>query len=46
MEIENKPKNSMRIYEDQMQIHQFVEPEWMKILKNLLLDAKVANTMK
>ena len=36
METENKPKNNMRIYEDQTQIQQFVEPEWMKILRKLM----------
>ena len=34
--IENKSKNKMKIYEDQTQIQQFVEPEWMKILKRLI----------
>lgn len=33
---ENKNKIKMKIYEDQMQIQQFVEPEWMKILKRLI----------
>ncbi len=33
---ENKPKNKMRIYEDQTQIQQFVEPEWMTIIKSLM----------
>ena len=36
METENKPKNNMRIYEDQTQIQQFVEPEWMKILRGIM----------
>ncbi|MEK6885685.1 MAG: hypothetical protein AABX17_01840 [Nanoarchaeota archaeon] len=36
METENKPKNNMRIYEDQTQIQQFVEPEWMKILRGII----------
>jgi len=43
--IENKSKNKMKIYEDQTQIQQFVEPEWMKILKRLI-ENKVANTMQ
>ena len=33
---ENKNKVKMKIYEDQTQIQQFVEPEWMKILKRLI----------
>ena len=35
---ENKSKNKikMRIYEDQTQLSEFVEPEWMKILKKLI----------
>ena len=33
---ENKPKNKMRIYEDQTELTRFVEPEWMKILRNLI----------
>ena len=35
-ENENKNKPKMRIYEDQTQLSEFVEPEWMKILKSLL----------
>jgi len=35
-ENENKNKTKMRIYEDQTQIQQFVEPEWMKILKEFM----------
>ena len=40
---ENKSKNKikMRIYEDQTQIQQFVEPEWMKILKTLIEQNKL-----
>ena len=34
--IENENKSKMRIYEDQTQIQDFVEPEWMKIIKRLL----------
>ena len=34
--MENKPKNRIRIYEDQTKLPQFVEPEWMKILKSLI----------
>jgi len=33
---ENKNKVKMKIYEDQTQIQQFVEPEWMKILKEFI----------
>ena len=36
METENKPKNKMKIYEDQTQLQQFVEPEWMKILQRII----------
>jgi len=36
METENKPKNKFKIYEDQMQIQDFVEPQWMKIIKKLI----------
>jgi len=38
METENKPENKskMRIYEDQTQIQDFVEPQWMKIIESLL----------
>lgn len=35
-ENENKNKPKMRIYEDQTQIQDFVEPEWMKILRGLI----------
>jgi len=35
-ENENKNKTKMRIYEDQTQLQQFVEPEWMIILKKLM----------
>jgi len=35
-ENENKNKTKMRIYEDQTQLQQFVEPEWMKILKKIM----------
>jgi len=41
METENKPKNKMKIYEDQTQLQQFVEPEWMKILKTLIEQNKM-----
>ena len=34
----NKNKPKMRIYEDQTQLQQFVEPEWMKILRRLIED--------
>ena len=43
---ENKPKIKMRIYEDQTQIHDFVEPEWMKILKRILEQKELAKTIK
>ena len=36
MENENKLKNKFKIYEDQTQLQQFVEPEWMKIIESLL----------
>jgi len=41
METENKPnenknKSKMRIYEDQTRLQDFVEPEWMKILRELI----------
>ena len=35
-ENENKNKTKMRIYEDQTQLQQFIEPEWMKILRSIL----------
>jgi len=35
-ENENKNKTKMRIYEDQTQLQQFIEPEWMKILKDFM----------
>jgi hypothetical protein len=37
---ENKPKNRMRVYEDQTQLQQFAEPEWMRILKRLIYGLK------
>lgn len=40
MEAENILKNRMKIYEDQTQIQQFVEPEWMKILRVILEENK------
>jgi len=33
---ENKNKSKMRIYKNQTQIQDFVEPEWMKIIESLL----------
>ena len=47
MENENKQENAhenkfkFKIYEDQTQIHDFVEPEWMKILKVLIEQNKL-----
>jgi hypothetical protein len=35
-EKENKNKVKMKIYEDQTQIQDFVEPKWMKILEKIL----------
>lgn len=43
---ENKPKNKIRIYEDQTQIQQFVEPEWMKILRVMLEQKQLSKTIK
>ena len=42
----NKPKIKARIYEDQTQIQQFGEPEWMKILKRLLEQNQQSKTIK
>ena len=46
MEAENKPKNKMKIYEDQTQLQQFVEPEWMKTLRAILEQRELAKTIK
>ena len=45
-ENENKPKLKARIYEDQTQLQQFVEPEWMKILRGLIEQNQQAKTIK
>jgi len=34
--MEDKNKVNMKIYGDQTPLQQFVEPEWMRILKSLI----------
>ena len=46
--MENEPKNKikMKIYEDQTQLQQFVEPEWMKIIRGIIEQKQQSKTME
>jgi len=38
---ENKNQTNMKIYGDQTPLQQFVEPEWMKILRGLIENRQI-----